>query len=282
MAANLEAVTKDALLYFKQKLGQFFQARETRTGSNSEYKVLTDNNLTDDLVAKINNADSKVFSGSYADLTAKPSVNGKVLAGSQSLDDLGIAAASAVPTKVSQLANDSGYATTTETSEDISAGDDAALAAAKKYADDKAETIAAAIPSKVSQLANDSSFATSSQVQASVDNAVTAAKNQLEATIEGAVSSLYKPSGSVAFASLPAPSKAKLGNVYNVTDAFVTTASFVEGAGKTYTAGTNVVCVNTSGSTYMWDVLAGMVDLSPYLKNADVTVVTNADIDAMF
>lgn len=282
MAANLEAVTKDALLYFKQKLGQFFQARETRTGSSSEYKVLTDNNLTDDLVDKINNADSKVFSGSYADLTSKPSVNGKVLNGSQSLDDLGIAAASAVPTKVSQLTNDSGYATTTETLEAIASGDEAQLAAAKKYADDKAAAIAAAIPSKVSQLANDSSFATSSQVQSSVTNAVATAKNELTASIEAAVSSTYKPAGSVAFAGLPSPSKANLGKVYNVTDAFATTASFVEGAGQTYPKGTNVVCVNTSGSTYLWDVLAGMVDLSPYLKSADVTTVTNADIDAMF
>ena len=43
-----------------------------------------------------------------------------------------------------------------------------------------------------------------------------------------------------------------------------------------------MVCVNTSGTTYMWDVLTGMVDLSPYLKSADLSTVTNADIDAMF
>ena len=158
--------------------------------------------------------------------------------------------------------------------------DKATLASAKKYADDKAAAIH--VPAKVSELTNDSGYQTSADVQSSVDGAVGAAKSELQSAIESAVSSTYKPAGSIAFASLPAPSKANLGKVYNVTDAFTTTASFVEGAGQTYPKGTNVVCVNTSGTTYMWDVLAGMVDLSPYLKSADLSTVTNADIDAMF
>ena len=261
----IKVTSEGGLLYFLQKLRQLFVPRELRTGSSSEYKVLSDNNLTDGLVAKIENADSHVFSGSYSDLTAKPSINGRTLEGSQSLADLGIAAAADVPTRVSQLANDSGFAVATTVGEDIAAGDKATLASAKKYADDKAAAIH--VPAKVSELTNDSGYQTSADVQSA---------------IESAVSSTYKPAGSVAFASLPAPSKANLGKVYNVTDAFTTTASFVDGAGQTYPKGTNVVCVNTSGTTYMWDVLAGMVDLSPYLKSADLSTVTNADIDAMF
>ena len=272
----IKVTSEGGLLYFLQKLRQLFVPRELRTGSSSEYKVLSDNNLTDGLVAKIENADSHVFSGSYSDLTAKPSINGRTLEGSQSLADLGIAAAADVPTRVSQLANDSGFAVATTVGEDIAAGDKATLASAKKYADDKAAAIH--VPAKVSELTNDSGYQTSADVQSSVDGAVGAAKSELQSAIESAVSSTYKPAGSVAFASLPAPSKANLGKVYNVT----TTASFVEGAGQTYPKGTNVVCVNTSGTTYMWDVLAGMVDLSPYLKSADLSTVTNADIDAMF
>ena len=275
----IKVTSEGGLLYFLQKLRQLFVPRELRTGSSSEYKVLSDNNLTDGLVAKIENADSHVFSGSYSDLTAKPSINGRTLEGSQSLADLGIAAAD-VPTRVSQLANDSGFAVATTVGEDIAAGDKATLASAKKYADDKAAAIH--VPAKVSELTNDSGYQTSADVQSSVDGAVGAAKSELQSAIESAVSSTYKPAGSIAFASLPAPSKANLGKVYNVTDAFTTTASFVEGAGQTYPKGTNVVCVNTSGTTYMWDVLAGMVDLSPYLKSADLSTVTNADIDAMF
>lgn len=276
----IKVTSEGGLLYFLQKLRQLFVPRELRTGSSSEYKVLSDNNLTDGLVAKIENADSHVFSGSYSDLTAKPSINGRTLEGSQSLADLGIAAAADVPTRVSQLANDSGFAVATTVGEDIAAGDKATLASAKKYADDKAAAIH--VPAKVSELTNDSGYQTSADVQSSVDGAVGAAKSELRSAIESAVSSTYKPAGSVAFASLPAPSKANLGKVYNVTNAFTTTASFVEGAGQTYPKGTNVVCVNTSGTTYMWDVLAGMVDLSPYLKSADLSTVTNADIDAMF
>ena len=94
----------------------------------------------------------------------------------------------------------------------------------------------------------------------------------VKSAIDAAVSSAYKAAGSVAFASLPALSSANEGKVYNVTDAFTTTADFVEGAGKSYPAGTNVVIVNTSGTTYKYDVLAGFVDLSGYqLANTAVT-----------
>ena len=65
------------------------------------------------------------------------------------------------------------------------------------------------------------------------------------------------PKGSCAFASLPTPAEAKLGWMYNVSDAFTTTADWVEGAGKKYPAGTNVYVCNPSGSTYKWDALPG-------------------------
>ena len=40
------------------------------------------------------------------------------------------------------------------------------------------------------------------------------------------------PKGSSTFASLPTPAAENLGWMYNVTDAFTTTADWVEGAGK--------------------------------------------------
>lgn len=86
----------------------------------------------------------------------------------------------------------------------------------------------------------------------------------VKSAIDAAISSVYKPAGSVAFASLPTPAKTIEGNVYNVTDAFTTDSKFVEGAGKSYPAGTNVVVINTTGTTYAFDVLTGMVDLSNY------------------
>ena len=86
--------------------------------------------------------------------------------------------------------------------------------------------------------------------------------------VDGLISSVYKPAGSVAFASLPTLASGVLGNVYNVTDAFTTTTDFVEGSGKSYPAGTNVVVVEPTSGTYKFDVLAGFVDLSGYVPTA--------------
>lgn len=58
--------------------------------------------------------------------------------------------------------------------------------------------------------------------------------------LENKVSIIYKPCGSIAFADLPTPSADTLGNIYNVTDEFTTTDSFVEGEGTKCSAGTNV------------------------------------------
>ena len=72
--------------------------------------------------------------------------------------------------------------------------------------------------------------------------------------INAKISAVYKPAGSVAFAELPSLSESILGNVYNVTDAFTTTANFVEDAGNKHPKGTNVVVVKV-GDAYKYDVL---------------------------
>ena len=95
--------------------------------------------------------------------------------------------------------------------------------------------------------------------------------------VDGIISSVYKPAGSVAFADLPAAGADTLGKVYNVTNKFTTTDGFVEGAGKSHPAGTNVVVVSTGEDTYGYDVLAGFVDLSEYSKiEAVIAKVTGA------
>lgn len=104
--------------------------------------------------------------------------------------------------------------------------------------------------------------------KADADNVYT--KQETDDKISGALSSVYKPAGSVAFAALPTPGADVLGNVYNVTDAFTTDERFVEGAGDEYPADTNVAVVQTGSdpATYMFDVLSGFVDLSGYLTTA--------------
>lgn len=98
------------------------------------------------------------------------------------------------------------------------------------------------------------------------------------------ISSVYKPKGTVEFASLPIATEAlrevEVGSVYNVSDAFTTTNTFLEGTGKTYPAGTNVVCIQVD-NTKMWDVLSGFVDLSSYQKEADLVAITNTEIDTI-
>ena len=90
------------LATFLAKLKTLFVAKELKTGSPNTYKVLSDNNLTDELVTKINNAGDSTFSGAYADLTGKPSIGGKEIAsGNQTAASLGLA----TPTDVTTAAN---------------------------------------------------------------------------------------------------------------------------------------------------------------------------------
>lgn len=103
-------------------------------------------------------------------------------------------------------------------------------------------------------------------VKSYVDNRVSGLQTTLTAytdtQIANAISGVYTPKGSTAFKSLPTAAAGNKGWVYNVTDAFTTTAAFVEGAGHSYGAGTNVVCVDAGSGSYKWDVLAGTIDLT--------------------
>lgn len=94
-------------------------------------------------------------------------------------------------------------------------------------------------------------------------------QTQTDEKIAAAISSTYKPSGSVEFASLPTPSADNLGNVYNVTDAFTAGATFIASEqGVEYPAGTNVAVVEVEGQ-YYFDALSGFVDLTGYLTTTE-------------
>lgn len=111
----------------------------------------------------------------------------------------------------------------------------------------------------------------------SADVTVYGGRKYTDEKVAAAVSSVYKPAGSVAFADLPAPDAANVGKVYDVTDAFAADANFVAGeVGKSYPAGTNVVLIEESEGVYKYDVLTGFVDLSKYAKSADVTTKINS------
>lgn len=103
--------------------------------------------------------------------------------------------------------------------------------------------------------------------------------------VDGKLSSVYKPAGNVYFAALPQPSVTTLGYVYSLMDAFTTDDRFIASEPTEYPIGTNVVVVAVnnegSGTTYKYDVLSGFVDLSPYMKKADMVAITNEEIDAI-
>lgn len=107
--------------------------------------------------------------------------------------------------------------------------------------------------------------------------------------VESAVVGALKPKGSCAFANLPALTAANLNNLYNVTDSFTTTADFVEGAGHSYPAGTEVAIINNgtdASPVYKYSAYTGVMDLSAYWtstsgQNNTLLAMTTAEINAI-
>lgn len=91
--------------------------------------------------------------------------------------------------------------------------------------------------------------------------------NELSATVQAIKEEIdmiasggFMPAGSVYFADLPALIDERYGFVYNIKDAFVTTSDFIEGPGKSYSAGTNVGIVRDEERELKYDVLSSFVD----------------------
>ena len=128
---------------------------------------------------------------------------------------------------------------------------------------------------------------TNGQISAKVDTTVTESSSKLitsgavATAIANAVASVIIPKASVAdVASLGTLTKAHVGWMYNMSAEFTTTADFVEGAGITYPAGTNVVIVEYTSGTYKYDVFAGFVDTSSFITASSTDTLTNKTINA--
>lgn len=225
--ANKKYLDDNGLLYFWGKIGNKFVAKENGKG-------LSSNDYTDNEKNKLAGIDT----GAEVNVIENISVNGVT-----------------------------GTVSNKTASVTISAGAiDSISVNGTPQTIDQNKNVDISVPTKVSDLTNDSDFQTGTEVDAAIDA-------KLGAT--------YKPKGSVAFANLPALQASNEGFVYNVTDAFTTTSDFVEGSGKDYPAGTNVVIINTTGTTYKYDVLSGFVDLSAYQLSAELIAITNAEIDTI-
>lgn len=117
-----------------------------------------------------------------------------------------------------------------------------------------------------------------------LDGKMTQAKAQ--ELVDQNVGKAYKPGGSKTLATLPALTEANFGHVYHMTEDFVTTDDFVEGLGKSYTAGTEVAIVEIPGAnegdpvTYKYNVLSSYIDTSKFAAQSSFSVV-KAAVDAI-
>ncbi len=106
-------------------------------------------------------------------------------------------------------------------------------------------------------------------------------------SIDNAISRTYKACGSKAASELTSSLlvEANEGNVYNLSTALTVTASnkalFTENVEGSYPAGTNFVVIKVADS-YLFDVLAGFVDLSGYVQTSDLTEITAQELADMF
>ena len=118
--------------------------------------------------------------------------------------------------------------------------------------------------------------------------AITAITGLEATTVEGALAELLGkitslpsaiiPKGTRTFSQLaPATDLAagSLGFMWNISDAFTTTADFAEGAGHSIPAGANVYVANvgtTAEPSYKYDIFQGMYDLSGYALKSEMAI----------
>ena len=250
MPAPYNYLDKTGLTKLWTKIKEKFVVKEFKTDSDSEYKVLSDNNLTDELKQKILDAGDSSFDGQYTSLTGKPQIEGhELVSGNNTAASLGLA----TPTDVSNAVNDM---------------------ATKTWVGEQGFATTSTVTSQISTATADMA------TQTWVEGKGYATTTNVNALISQAVSTVYTPKGSLTDISTidTVSTTGKVGDVYNISSAFVTTASFVEGAGKSYPEGTNIVLVEVE-SAKKWDVLAGSVDLSGYVEAADLVAITSVEID---
>ena len=93
-----------------------------------------------------------------------------------------------------------------------------------------------------------------------------------------AIPSAIIPKGTRTFSQLtPSTDLAAgcLGFMWNISDAFTTTADFAEGAGKSIPAGANIYVANVGTAaepSYKYDIFQGMYDLSGYALKSEMAV----------
>lgn len=310
----------EQLQRYHGKLKEAFVAREHKTGSEEEWKVLSDNNFTDEMKAQLEAEEG--FEGTYESLTGKPTIDGHEVAATNTAESLGLAKAEDIPgvattlaagtvkpdgttitvdidgtIKVSELES---YAKKTDlpgvaTKENeglvkpdgttVDVTEEGVLSAKLPDVSDMLTKTEAAKEYLTQKGATDT-YATKVELtdyakSEKVASDISDAKDELNAAIKTAVTGVYTPKGSVTFSELPTPSAENVGWVYDVNETFVTDDKFAE-QGQSYPKGTNVAVVDDGDDSYSFDVLSGQFDTSDFIKKTDVESISNDEIDALF
>lgn len=163
------------------------------------------------------------------------------------------AAATSADTANTKAEEAAASATTAKTSADNAAGS-ANVASEKANNAANSATIAVSNSNAAQQYAsNAATSANTAQNYAVADTDSAKYYYEQARRISESFSGALRPMGTVTFANLPALSEAAGGSMYNISDEFVTTSDFKEGAGNTIPAGANVYKTEDG----KWDVLAG-------------------------
>ena len=168
--------------------------------------------------------------------------------------------ASTASTKASEASSSASSASASATKSATSESNASKSASSAAESMSTAGTKASEAASSATSAGNSASTATSKAAAASTSasNAATSEANakkyyEQAKAISESFSGALRPMGTVAFANLPAVTSASAGDMYNISDEFVTTSDFVEGAEITEPAGSNVYKTEAG----KWDVLAG-------------------------
>lgn len=168
--------------------------------------------------------------------------------------------ASTASTKASEAATSASSASASATKSATSESNASKSASSAATSESTASTKASEAAQSATAAGNSASTATSKAVAASTSasNAATSEANakkyyEQAKAISESFSGALRPMGTVSFANLPSVLSASAGDMYNISDEFVTTSDFVEGIGHTEPAGSNVYKTESG----KWDVLAG-------------------------
>lgn len=211
-----------------------------------------------------------------------------------------------IPTKTSEITNDSGFITGSDIPEGAAAsttipkmagtataGTEMAFARGDHIHPSDTSKANLASPTFTGTPAaptatkgtNTTQIATTAFVQTGLADKANSSDVYTKTEIDNKIGATFKPGGSVTFSNLPALNASNLGKILNITNSFTTTTDFVEGAGKTYPAGTNVAIVDvgtSSSPSYKYDIQGSFFDLSGYVEESDLGLATTSEIDALF